>query len=312
MDVEVVVDQEATPVKPKRKPKDKKQIIDDVTEIQANGANGRGRGFAAGNPLNTDVSSIITEQIFLPRSSLVMRLMEIQNDPLAHFLPVQNTPRGQLFYAAPPGLNAELAELFVRPLSSGHGKRKADTPALPVSKRARAEEEVEQGRRMESIPPDLGVGDDSAFLDPLSAGPIPAEVDQSGFADEFEFNLGDTEVDVGLGKDKRAQSVLTDRSRMSTPALMDGEQSYMDLDCPIAIFDSRHASQLEPSQTQTQTQEPAAEHDKSGYSKNTVRALALIKKELTPEDADEEPEKVLSFNKLAHKVQFFVLGWYLC
>ena len=68
---------EAPPTeKAKRKQKDKKQIIDSVTELQ-NGiaAGNRGRAGAHANPLNTDVSSIISPQHFLPRSAIVMRLL---------------------------------------------------------------------------------------------------------------------------------------------------------------------------------------------------------------------------------------------
>ena len=39
-----------------------------------------------------------------------MRLLEIREDPLAHFLPTRNTQHGTFFSAAPPGLAPELAD----------------------------------------------------------------------------------------------------------------------------------------------------------------------------------------------------------
>ena len=152
-------------LKERRKPKEKKQIIDSVTEL-ADGPGARvGRGRGAASQPAADVSGIVTEHSFLPRSSLVMRLMEIREDPLAHFLPTRTTPNGTFFVAAPPGLAPELTELFMRPVSNlaAQQKRRAspekdqDEVQSP-SKRPRREgsvaaegeeevDEVEVGRR---------------------------------------------------------------------------------------------------------------------------------------------------------------------
>jgi cohesin complex subunit SCC1 len=82
--------------------------------------------------------------------------------------------------------------------------------------------------------------------------------------------------------------------------LEDGEEmSYADLACPIAAFD------LRPS-TQSQAMEKEAEKEDGegkGYSRNTVKALGIIRKELQPAvGAEEAVEKVLSFRKMSDKV----------
>jgi len=112
------------PEKVKRRPKDKKQIIDAVTEIQNQLRDNRGRAAALANPLNTDTSIITSEQHYLPRSSIVMRLMEIRDDPISYFLPTQAKGTSSIFSAAPPGLTPELAALFARSMPSTPLKRK--------------------------------------------------------------------------------------------------------------------------------------------------------------------------------------------
>ena len=82
---------------------------------------------------------------------------------------------------------------------------------------------------------------------------------------------------------------------------MEGDESYADLSCPIAMFDSR-----QPTQTQTQTQDeqevPENVAEDKGYSKNTVKALAVIRRELQPNAEEPEEDKYMSFNNMAQKV----------
>jgi len=84
---------------------------------------------------------------------------------------------------------------------------------------------------------------------------------------------------------------------MSTPALEnppfdETEPTYADSACPIAMFDERGAaSQALP--------EAESQHDDKGYSRNTVKALGLIRGELQVEEGGVE--KVMSFNEMANK-----------
>ena len=85
---------------------------------------------------------------------------------------------------------------------------------------------------------------------------------------------------------------------MSTPALEnppfdETEPTYADLTCPIAMFDERGAPSQVPPEAEVQ-------RDGKGYSKNTVKALGLIRGDLQVEEGGAE--KVMSFNEMANKV----------
>lgn len=290
---DTIVAQDAHPNKLKKKIKDRKQIIDSVTEI----SNMNRRGAAVANPLNTDISSITTEQHFLPRSSIVIRLLEIRDDPLAHFLPIQVTQKGTFFSAAPPGLMPELSELFLHPVQSTTAqKRKASSPSSSPAKRLRQDVDVEQARRAGTLPPspvreDIHLERKSPGIDAGFEFPDPSAV-----IDDFELGVP-IELDID---NERARSVVTDRSRQSSLGPI--AVSYDDSTCPISTFDVRQPTQA--SQQADVEQPEIAEHDKHGYSKNTMKALGLIRKELQPGLEEEAERKTLSFTKMSHKVGF--------
>ncbi|KXN90904.1 Cohesin subunit rad21 [Leucoagaricus sp. SymC.cos] len=296
---------EETPTaKPKRKVKEKKQIIDEITEFPE-AVNGRGRG-VFGPPVAQDVSDIITEQQFLPRSSTVMRLREIRDDPLAHFLPVKHTPNGSFFYAAPPGLSAELASLFMRPLRQNTAQKRQG-PAVDKSpnKRARLGEqtedgnELEQARRAGSLVPSLALGSDIVDRNGVS---LDDHIDRGQqFMDDLQLDPKDLEpAAVQLDLDRAPSAAPSELTQLSTPGPDEvfpdeNEETYASAECPIATFDSR------PSNTQIQTQNETDEvvDEGKGYSKNTVKALGLVRKELELEVG--ATEKVLSFRQMADK-----------
>ncbi|KAH7910585.1 Rec8 like protein-domain-containing protein [Hygrophoropsis aurantiaca] len=309
--------EELADAKAKRKPKEKKQIIDSVTEL-ADGPGvkiGRGRHGALGAPIVKDVSDILTEYHSLPRSTLVMRLMEIREDPLAHFLPTKVTPQGTFFYAGPPGLVPELNELFMRPIQNAASKKRGASPTKGSRKKLRPdgsvhEEEVEQGRRDASIAPSVGFGSEmvgargSVAPDVFDFGDITA-----GGNDDFQMNVGDefqpAQDDLGIERAPSRSAPLSELSRLSTPAVEgeEGDVSYADLTSPIAIFDDRssqvQSSQVQSSQVQS-SQETVEVGEGRGYSRNTVKALGIIRRDLQPED-DTDDEKVMSFRKMSEK-----------
>lgn len=307
-------------LKTKRKIKEKKQIIDSVTELQDGpGAKvGRGRGGGLGAPMTKDVTNILTDQQFLPRSSVVMRLLAIRDDPLAHFLPTTVTNNGAFFCAAPPGLAPELSELFLRPLTGGLApKRRGTSPDKSPNKRPRLdgtvdEDDIEQGRRAGSLAPSHTLGSD--ILGRHSVGPdgVIDFGDQTGTLDDYQLEL--PEFDLGTGGDMdidraRSKSLAPSAlSRLSTPTpdgavIEEGDESYADASCPIAMFDVRPSTQ-----TQTQGTEREADNQGKGYSKNTVKALGIIRKELQPVAGQEEMDKVLSFRKMSDKACFCYLS----
>ncbi|KAJ7462229.1 Rec8 like protein-domain-containing protein [Mycena galericulata] len=291
--------------KAKRKIKEKKQIIDSVTELQGGpGAKVGRRNGGLGPAVTTDVSAILTEQHFLPRSSLVMRLLEIRDDPIAHFLPTKVTPNGTFFCAAPPGLAPELAELFLRPVNTLSSKRRGASPDKGPNKRAKlngsmnGDDEVEQARRDGSVAPSIGARSDIVGRGG-SLGPDAAfDFGDHGGANLDDFQLEVPELDVEVRGKSAAPSEL---SRLSTPAhdgmFDEGVESYADATCPIVMFDVKPSTQ---SQAVDNDSDPV-ENEGKGYSKNTVKALGIIRKELKPTDGDEEEDKALSFRKMADK-----------
>ncbi|KAF7782499.1 hypothetical protein Agabi119p4_1875 [Agaricus bisporus var. burnettii] len=289
----------------KRKMKERKQIIDDVTEFPE-AVNVRGQN-AFGVPVAQDVSEIITDQPFLPRSSTVMRLREIRDDPLTHFLPIKHTPNGSFFYAAPPGLAPELADLFMRPIRSSATHKRPGTAAekSPVKRprlddRAEVDDnEMEQARRAGSRLPSIALGSDMAEQNGVS---FDEHLDISHNLMD-DFNLEAKDLDAGpvqLPLDRAASAAPSELTQLSTPGPEctfpdEGEETYASVDCPIAIFDPK------PTGTQTQTQQDVDEvsDEGKGYSRNTVKALGLVRKGL--ETDSESVEKTLSFRQMADK-----------
>ena len=298
--------------KEKKQRKEKKQIIDSVTELaDGPGARvGRGRNAGLGAAVTKDVSDIVTAHPSLPRSALVMRLLEIREDPLAHFLPTRNTQHGTFFSAAPPGLAPELADMFLRPLANLQpAKRRGGSPDKPPSKKRRVEgeegeedEEVGQARRAISRAPSLALGSD--VYGPSAAAGMDFTFDEGAAMpiDDFEMKIPEPGREQSAGP-------LSPLSRLSTPPpdalIEEGEESHADATCPIALFDDRVAGSSQAA-SQGQSQEPS--DDGKGYSKNTVKALTIVRRELQPgaEDAEDE-DKYMSFNRMAQKVRFHEL-----
>ena len=258
--------------------------------------------------MTKDVSNILTEQQFLPRSPVVMRLLAIRDDPLSHFLPTKVTSGGAFFCVGPPGLAPELVELFMRPVTRGPNRR-GTSPDKGPNKRPRLdssvheEEDIEQGRRAGSLAPSHALG--SEIIGRHSIGPdnLIEFGDHAGGLDDLqlevpEFDLGVTGLDGG-----RSKSVaLSALSRLSTPApdgviVEEGDETYADASCPIAMFDIQPATQTQGLEKEDQ----AASHEGRGYSKNTVKALGIIRKELQPVVGEEE-DKMLSFRKVSDRV----------
>lgn len=235
---------------------------------------------------------------------MVMRLMEIREDPLAYFLPTKVTPEGTFFLAGPPGLAPELSDLFMRPLQTSlPSKKRGASPDKAGRKKPRVEgsihedEQVEQGRRDASIAPSIALASEAlggrASMAPDGGFDFG---DMTGGLDEFQMDVGGefpvAHDELGLGQSKGA---ATEQSRSSTPAVdgEEGEETYADLTCPIASFDVRPSP--------AQAQEAAGDGEGTGYSKNTVKALGIIRKELKPEDREDDEERVMSFRRMTEK-----------
>ena len=263
---------------------------------------GRGAGVFARN--DRDISDILTQHQYLPRSALVMQLMDIRNDPLAYFMPTKVTPQGTFVYAGPPGLSGELAEMFMRPALPAPGKKQKPPSAgkkRKVSSRETEEdeEEIERIRKRVHVPESIGVPSEALGRVSLEPG---LEFEAGAPVEEFQIPMAEDvpmpDVSVEQEEIPRGRSVSIAPSRMSTPALEnppldEGELTYADVTCPIATFDERGA----PSQAPPEAE---AQRDGKGYSRNTIKALGLIRGELQVEE--DGAEKVMSFNEMANKV----------
>jgi cohesin complex subunit SCC1 len=267
----------------------------------------------------------------VPREPAVARLLQIRADPLAHFLPTTAGRDGApaMLCAAPPGvqLAPELSALFMRPVRgpAQHKRRAgADKDAAPASaKKARVgsadaegEEEIEdpevarRGSVAPSVRSDLVPGSVGGF--DLGAG-----FDDSAALDSFQLDVPDApfpEAEMELPPAReRSQSALPpserarSRSRLSTPgvAFEDEGVAGADAACPIASFDARSS---QSQQSQLPADLPDVREDGKGYSKNTIKALQMIRRELEPAaDAGDEEEKTMSFSTMADKVTFPLL-----
>jgi len=109
---------------------------------------------------------------------------------------------------------------------------------------------------------------------------------------------------------QREMSHVTNDMR-STPGMrgdedLGGLESYDAQSCSIGIFDMRSKEGEAQGATQTQSLETeeiersTEQVQSKGYSKNTVKAIGVIRKGLEAEEG-EGNEKYLSFNKVAEK-----------
>jgi cohesin complex subunit SCC1 len=282
----------------KRKLKEKKQVVDSVTELR-NGPGAKIKDGGLGAPTKVDVSDIVRNYGYLSNSPTVMRLLEIRADPIAHFFPTISNDRGTFLCAAPLGLAPELADMFLFP-TTGMGsalKRKHGSAGKegPDPKRPRLEDrgaevdEVEILRR-QSVAPSVRGDEGIAMPEFDESGGIGVDMDMGVDMGEMRFD-----VDESLQLPAIEKAV----SRHTTPGADDygfgGGRSYADADCPVAMFDTQATTQ----QTGAEDEVHPAPNDK-GYSKNTLKALGLLRKELRPTEEDTEP--LLSFAAATDKV----------
>jgi len=233
--------------------------------------------------------------------------MEIRNDPLAYFMPTKVTPQGKFVYAGPPGLSGELADMFMRPALPTPGKKPQKPPSAGRKRKVSGreseedEEEVERMRKRAHVPESIGVPSEALGRISLEPG---LDFETAAPLEEFQMPVVEDvpmpDVSIEQEEIPRPRSVSiapSHRSRMSTPALEnppfdETEPTYADSTCPIAMFDEKGAPSQAPPETETQ-------RDDKGYSRNTIKALGLIRGELQVEEGGAE--KVMSFNQMANK-----------
>lgn len=265
-----------------------------------------------------------------------MRLLAIQADPIGHFMPTTSTPEGNLFNAAPPGLAPELSAMFMFPVRDlrrpraalGEGESGENQRSPKKARIAGYEDDdpsVQLGMRGESGAP-FDITNDMGAMD-ISAGDFGAGFgdDYPGGGADFTLDTGAMDIDmpdiqleldeaVSRHQKHRSVSRLVDDTR-STPGLADdlGMEAYDSQSCTIGLFDMRSTRDsgskgMGDTQTQTQMEEEAEAIERSteqvqskGFSKNTVKAIAVIRKGLAGETEASKADPSLSFNQVADK-----------
>lgn len=326
-----------------RQAKARKQVVDDLTELPESQLGGLSQGLSQGSASQAaNLADILTEERYLPRSRAYLRLLSIREDPFAHFMPFadpSNKDKSSLFIG-PNGLASELSELFTFDLSAMRRRRAAAlTEEDGPNKRARLgaddEDDFEMGtgRRAQQGRESLGFGD--------------MDADQTG----FDFSMGgdqgfdmpgmDTSMGLDLGDDGLRRSTRKSRaeldaeeaanetgrlpalSRLSTPDIDDGGLDSLTVSSsnPLAVFDVRPAEESQSAANEEAASVLRASEDAEastqGWAKSTVRALRVVRSQLstTPAAAstEDEPtqsrfveidegtgEKKLSFQKISN------------
>lgn len=265
-----------------RQPKVHKPILDSKTEAT----------------VKQDLSTILCEPQYLPSSLTHARLLEVYADPLAHFLPSKVDDDGSIWYGGRPGLGEELRSLFWF---------KAGTDASAGHKRKHGKDGDRPGKRQRTTDPDdIEMLRDRASEQPFSPGRLAGgealEVaDESGFLpdaslpmDDFRLELDDS---LHLGDAPSQQLEENSLSRHTTPGFEYAEGGE---DSLVRVFELQIQTQAQDiSALQVEGVEGGEGGNATGFSRNTVQAISLLRSEL--EGQEKSP---LSFKKLTDKVRF--------
>ncbi|PFH47335.1 hypothetical protein AMATHDRAFT_67921 [Amanita thiersii Skay4041] len=267
--------------------KEKRQIVDFVTELQMDLEDNVGQG----SPLDKDYNAMMNEQKFLRYSVPVLRLLEIHSDPLPHFF----HSKAQTFPCyAPSGAIPAIAQLFLRPIKTGKKRRISINHG--DSKRQRIETkagfvELEQTRNTEPLLGGVHLGAEMLGHRSVEHNDDHFSQDNLGYQAEFPASPALIPRDSCLSSP--AGSSYQDR---------DGEISF-DTTLLIADFDIRSSEQ---SQTQTDIEKGVeASKNNEGYSKTTMKALKIILKVLRPDSPETLTFGVLTGNATRHAAASF-------
>ncbi|PWZ02374.1 hypothetical protein BCV70DRAFT_198657 [Testicularia cyperi] len=304
--------------------KARKQIVDARTELPESQLGSLSQGLSQGGAGQTaNLEDILTEERYLPRSRAYLRLLTIRQDPFAHFMPFadpSNKDKSSV-HIAPSGLAPELSELFSFDLGAMRRRRAAalaDEPDSP-NKRARlglddTEDDVDEmgmPRRAEQGRESLGLGDfgeqsgyDFSLGAGAGAGAGDAGLDVPGMDVSMGLDLGD---EGGLRRSSRKSKAsgldVEDReetgrlpalSRLSTPDIGGDDvfdSTQVSSSNPLAGFDVRPADDKPAQDDAAATYLAASEEAEAstqGWSKSTVRALRVVRSQLSATPAPAE------------------------
>ncbi|PLW48372.1 hypothetical protein PCASD_02867 [Puccinia coronata f. sp. avenae] len=284
---------------PKKKPKH--QLVDRVTELAT--------ADHLPSSLNTDndPQSTLDPPRFLPKDRYQLQHHRLMLDPSCHeFLPKLLEVDGERWLmAAPAGLCKELQELFKFPArASTLSARGRGTKRLRADEEEREELESELGRRA----PSVGLGDaDFSRIDTLGDETFDLmghrEEDQGapfGADDGFQFELQDkshveqesSAINDAMQQEFRSEVETDQQPLPPLPPAPDtrrqraeGETSKLD------VFDD--SGDAPPQSQIAESMDIPGTAGRTKWSKNTVKALTVLKTEL----ADES--QVLQFKEVS-------------
>ena len=286
----------------RRKAREKRQIVDSITELQDD---------IEIHPRCDDTQDTVgttAEQQFLRKSPIVLRLLEIHNNPTTHFFNGKVKQQNSFHCAAPSGLEPELTRLFMRPTGRLLTKKRSLSPSGQLSsKRPRTENieeipdvDLEFGRKDASPTASLRLGSDvlRRSID-FDIAPIIPEDRATHFDDHMDVQPDTFELELDM------PSAHSHASKSpQEPELTHVDGILADDSCPLAVFGSgplHHSQDAEPSM------------GRGSFSKNTLRAMEIIRKELSSSRPGGKV-KTLNFEVLSDKAcQYYnlYLTWYL-
>ncbi|KAG0151033.1 hypothetical protein CROQUDRAFT_651549 [Cronartium quercuum f. sp. fusiforme G11] len=331
--------QPGTAVKKPPTKKQRTQLVDVVTELEGNGAPGRAAGLGsqggsqsvggmgASSRAEKIASGLYVEPQYLPKNRYELACLEIRLNPRRNkCLPTRIEYEGsQWLLAAPPGVCAELTNLFKFPApndtqSTRAGKQRAvdEVDVQRIDQRGRSVES-EMGRRQDE---ERLVAETSGVEDVLGNDTFDGRADETGvmtelgeggpvMEDDFRFEM-QSNPDLHLGGDEDVPPVRSPSRALSeipgpTPRVRaEGESSVLDL------FDELAESQA----TQSSVREGAIQDSGRGpvggtkWSKNTMKALRVLKDQLGLDEGEGEGEgeaersmgrKKIKFEKVSEK-----------
>jgi cohesin complex subunit SCC1 len=292
--------------------KSRKQVVDSRTELQDVSSN------------QARLANLLTDERYLPRSKAYMQLLEFHANPARHVLPFTSATGG--IFMGSRGLDPKLSELFTMDATTLRRQRSPSVDAQDEErgeKRLRRESGVEGDMSMEIGRRAEGASVQGGDLTGLA---LDTSYDDAfgGEGDEVPFDLTNdpvdtSAVDLGLRRslrkrvtepveprvDRNAFDVVGNLPRLATPSVMgESEVQGSVRESPsssnlLRAFDNNVQSEA-PYVAAAETQEST----QSGLSKNTIRAIKVLRKEFGQEEQEddageeEQAEKQLSFQQI--------------
>ncbi|EGG10161.1 uncharacterized protein MELLADRAFT_94547 [Melampsora larici-populina 98AG31] len=301
---------EGTAKKPPTK-KAKTQLVDTVTELEGNGLGRTGGMGSQGGSQNMGATTSRADKIaaglylepnYLPKNRYELACLEIRLNPRQNrYLPKTVTEGGsQWLLAAPPGICAELTDLFKFPAPAAHAPTRAGRSRLLEDDPVRGDTEQGQMTRSRSMESELGRRREEGLGEGETTGMMMGLEDGQMFEEEFRFEMQsnpDQPLDDAQSNPRRSPTAAVEE--VSRPARAEGESSLLDL------FDELSDTQLTQSSIKESSTQDGSKGSTTKWSKNTVKALKVLKSQFVEHDEEDLNEeggnKKISFEKVSEK-----------